>query len=50
MSCFGLDGIVHITKMLKVGRSIGLNHIIGVVEKFNDLVKVGVAPMNTRYT
>jgi len=36
--------------MLKVGRRIGLDHIVRVVEKFYNLVEVRVAPMNTRYT
>ena len=46
---FGFDRIIHITEMLQVGRRIGLDHIVGVVEKFNDLVQVWVAPVNTRY-
>lgn len=46
---FGLDGIVHVAEMLEVGCSIGLDHIVGVVEEFDDLMEVGVAPMNTRY-
>lgn len=46
---FGFHRIVHITEMLQVGRRIGLDHIVGVVEKFNDLVQVWVAPVNTRY-
>ena len=35
---------------LKVGRCIGLDHIVGVIEKFDDLMKVWISPMNTRYT
>jgi hypothetical protein len=49
LPCFGLDGIVHVAEVLEVGRCIGLDHIIGVVEEFNDLVKVRIAPMNTSY-
>lgn len=46
---FGLDGIVHVAEVLQVGRGIGLDHIVGVIEKLYDLVEVRISPMNTRY-
>ncbi len=43
---FGLDGVVHVAKMLEIGGRIRLDHAVRVVQELDHLVQVGVAPLN----
>jgi hypothetical protein len=45
---FGLDGIIHVAKMLKVGGRVGLDDAVGVAQELDYLVKVGIPPVNAR--
>ena len=45
----GLDGIVHVAEVLQVRRGIGLDHGVGVLKEFDDLVKIRISPLYSRH-
>ena len=45
----GLDIVIHVTKMLKVGSCIGLDDRVGVLKEFYHFVKIWISPLYTRH-
>ena len=41
-----LHGVVHVAEVLEVGRRVGLDHRVGVLQELDHLVQVGVAPLH----
>ena len=41
-----LHGVVHVAEVLEVGRRVGLDHRVGVLQELDHLVEVGVPPLH----
>ena len=46
LSSLGLNGVVHIAEMLQIGRCIGFDNRVGILQELDDLVQVWISPLN----
>ena len=45
----GLDRVIHVAEVLQIGRSVGLDHGVGILKEFDDLVEIWVSPLYSRH-